>query len=152
MGSSMSRLLFENSKFALGFAAVTIVGAGMLMGTENSLSGVELEGESEPAPPPKVVAQTQTKAAPKPLPDQPVIADWASDEELIDTADGFDPSPEEPIEIVDGPAPDAGTSERGDRASAQPKPGGRPAGGPASAGSEPSIPASAKRDGAVDVK
>ncbi len=145
----MSRILFENSKFALGFAAVTIVGAGLLMGTDNSLSGVEVEGESEPAPSQQVAANTQQDAPPAPLAEQPVIADWASDEELIDTAEGFDPTPNEPVEIFDSPAPSAEGDSSNQRSApgAGPKPNVANRPGPA-----PSTPKTARRNRALDVK
>ncbi len=152
----MSRILFENSKFALGFAAVTLVGAGVLMGTDNSLSGVELEREAEPAPVRPVAATSQPKAAPTPLGDQPEIADWASDEELIDMAEGFDPSPEETVELVEGapPAPGSGNGGSGARApSSHARPGGRPEGASAAPSQQPEIPSgSQNRSRALDVK
>lgn len=147
----MSRILFENSKFALGFAAVTVVGAGLLMGTDNSVSGVELEGEAEPAPTQQVGANDQPKAAPTALPEQPVIADWASDEELVDTAEGFDPTPDEPVEILNDDASGVATGQAAPSArsasAAAPKPnvGSRP--GPA-----PATPKSASRKGALSVR
>lgn len=156
MAGPMSRLLFENSKFALGFAAVTIVGAGLLMGTDNSLSGVEIEGEPEPAPAREVVAKAQPQTAPTPVGPQPEIADWASDEELIDTAEGFDPSPDDAVEIVDGApaAPGSGNSGSGPRApSSHARPGGRPEGASAAPGQRPSIPGSSQnRNRALEVK
>ncbi len=150
----MSRILFENSKFALGFAAVTLVGAGVLMGTDNSLSGVELEEQSEPAPNPQVAAKVQPQAAPSPLPPQPAIADWASDEELIDTAEGFNPSPEETAELVDKPATPAGGSRASNSgSSAQARPGGYPEGTSAPPSQAPSTPKGTnRRNGALEVK
>lgn len=152
----MSRILFENSKFALGFAAVTLVGAGVLMGTDNSLSGVELEEQGEPAPAPnsQVAAKAQPQAAPAPLPPQPAIADWASDEELIDTAEGFDPSAEETAELVDNSAaPSGGNRPSNSGSSAQARPGGYPEGTSAPPSQAPSTPKGTnRRNGALEVK
>jgi len=128
--------------------AVTLVGAGVLMGTDNSLSGVE----SKPVASEQVIANTQQAARPAPPAPptaQPVIADWVSDDELIDTAEGFDPSPEQAAEIVDDRT---GSDAGGNSASSNPKPGGGPAGVAASSGPAPSRPASARRSRALDVK
>ena len=149
----MSRLLFENSKFALGFAAVTIVGAGLLMGTDNSVSGIELEGEPEPAPSQQVASATEAKPAPRALPPQPNIADWASDEELIDTAEGFDPSPEQSAEIVEkAPASGKASGSGPSPAASHAKPGGMPEGASAAPSQRPSIPKESNRSRALDVK
>ncbi|MEM8724087.1 MAG: hypothetical protein AAGE86_01055 [Pseudomonadota bacterium] len=146
----MSRILFENSKFALGFAAVTIVGAGLLMGTDNSVSGVELEEESQPAPSQQVAGNSAPDAPQAPPQPQPVIADWASDEELIDSAQGFDPTPEETAEIIDNSAPGAGntgSSNQRSSGSAAPTPNVANRPGPA-----PATPKTARRSRALDVK
>ena len=121
------------------------------MGTDNSLSGVELEAEAEPAPSQQVAANSKPATAPTPLPEQPVIADWASDEELVDTAEGFDPTPDEPVEILDGPSGNSSAGQSGSKGPSAggtpPKPnvGNRP--GPA-----PSTPKTANRSRALDVK
>ncbi|QUL37515.1 hypothetical protein [Erythrobacter sp. JK5] len=94
----MSRILFENSKVALAFAGITLAGAAVLMGTDNSLSGVDVDGAEGAATPVRVVERTQQSQA---LPPQPDIADWVSDEELIDNAEGFDPDPAQSSDLVD---------------------------------------------------
>ncbi len=123
------------------------------MGTDNSVSGVELEGEPEPVPSQKVVAAAEPKPAPKALPPQPEIADWASDEELIDTAEGFDPSPDEPVEIIENAPARGGENGSSPRqAASHAKPGGRPEGASAAPSQRPSIPQSSERSRALDVK
>ncbi|MEL7219513.1 MAG: hypothetical protein AAGK01_13930, partial [Pseudomonadota bacterium] len=97
--------------------------------------------------------QRTTRPAPvAPPKDQPVIADWASDEELVDTAEGFDPSPEKSVEIIDAEDSGDSGSVSSNTPSASPKPGGAPAGGARPAGKAPSTPSAAKRNGALNVR
>ncbi|MDJ0644099.1 MAG: hypothetical protein QNJ15_14900, partial [Erythrobacter sp.] len=105
-----------------------------------------------PAPSQQVAATNQPKPAPQALPPQPEIADWASDEELIDMAEGFDPSPEETVELVEG-TPGGGKSGSSTRSAAShAKPGGRPEGASAAPSQSPSIPNGSQRSRALDVK
>lgn len=100
----MSRLLFENSKFALGFAGVTLAGAAIFAATSdnsNLLGGdadepVEVTGPSEDAP----IEQRQPRAT-ETADIDPEMAGFATDEQLINDTAGFDPAPSEIGEIED---------------------------------------------------
>lgn len=98
----MSRLLFENSKFALGFAGVTLFGAAIFAGVsdysdafggedEAAVEAAKEAGDAENNPAPN--------AAPTPAAEQPI--GFAEDEMLIDEANGFNTGPSEVAELGD---------------------------------------------------
>lgn len=87
----MSKLMFENSKYALGFACVILVGAAMFASTQDFV-GVP-QGSASNQEQLNTAADSKDNST-KPAPtQQPYIADFASDDELIDDAGGFDPNP-----------------------------------------------------------
>ena len=113
----MSRLLFENSKAALGFAGVIIFGAVVFAGSSDVVGGDDRAETSEVA---QTVANPQ-KVAQKPSPraaqqSAPVFGDFAPDEDLIDDASGIDPVPEMGGEIVSEPSSGGGSSSGARRA------------------------------------
>ena len=94
----MSRTLFENSKAALAFAGLVIVGAGMFAATQKGTDGAQApvtEAAGEASAKPSAPAQPRTRFA-----DGKPADDWFGGEsrqvpieELIDKAKGFDPLP-----------------------------------------------------------
>ena len=130
----MSRLLFENSKFALGFAGVTLFGAAVFAGVSDfsDTFGGEDEAVAEAAEETKEAAEAPAANAAPPPPAQPV--GFAEDEMLIDEADGFSTSPSEVAELgnpgdfnpggdgLDGSSDNDGFDGSSNRASASPAP------------------------------
>ncbi len=84
----MSVSPFQNHKVALGFAGAVILGVAIFAGSLSAPTNVD-EGASEQQ------ASEDSEKGEKQVAqnEQPVIADFAPDEELIDDTNGFDPSP-----------------------------------------------------------
>jgi len=87
----MHRLLFQNRFNALAFAAIILFGVLMLVGTDNKGGaldqatqkfGTNQRAEAEPS---------QVQEEPRPAA-MPAATSYASDEDLIDDAEGLDPS------------------------------------------------------------
>jgi hypothetical protein len=114
----MSRLLFENSKFALGFAGITL-GAAALFAAFGSDT---FAGVAENDTPPKIAAKSPApKPAASPTPtfeDEPEIGDYVADENLVDDAQGFDPTPQEGTETAELADDDAGDNSGGGNSAA----------------------------------
>ncbi|MEM9501711.1 MAG: hypothetical protein AAF941_07685 [Pseudomonadota bacterium] len=102
----MSRLLFENSKAALGFAGVIIFGAAVFAGSDGAMGGYDRGNGNDRERRAKIVeapisAARQRKSPPaEQQQQQPVFEDFAPDEQLIDDASGIDPTPEIGGEII----------------------------------------------------
>jgi hypothetical protein len=84
----MHRILFKNRFYALVFVAITLFSVRILVGTDNERGALEKATEQFTADKP-VAAATPERARPA---SQPVATIFASDEELIDDAEGLDPS------------------------------------------------------------
>lgn len=131
----MSKNLFQNSKAALGFAAVTLVGAVSMVGTSDN-SGMlpklaqrfggqppaaqpsEAAAETPPPPAKKVVSGWYDTPSTTPTAQASVFGDYNRDALPTGTApEPLNPTPTNPFQS----------------ASTQPAPGGKPGGGPAHA-------------------
>ncbi|MFZ1742539.1 MAG: hypothetical protein WAT93_06770 [Pontixanthobacter sp.] len=100
----MYSLLFRNRLAALGLALLIIIGAVSLVGTENN-SGVVTQTaqkfQAQKAAPEKTAQALNQPAPSQAIPNtKPADAtiEFLADEELIDAAEGFDPTPMEPGE------------------------------------------------------
>ncbi|MEM7667165.1 MAG: hypothetical protein AAF250_15015 [Pseudomonadota bacterium] len=150
----MSRLLFENSKAALGFAGAIIFGAVVFAGSNGATDGQGDEGDGEVVRS-ETIANATPSSAPSPAPQsQPFIADFASDEDLIDDASGFDPTPDIGGEIIsDEPSSSSSANTSSNRSgSGRPKPQVAPT---KAALGTPAIPENAETSGsggAIEVR
>ncbi len=113
----MNRFHFKGRWLALGFVAITLIGAYGLIGREGDSSVLtrmqgDLAGQEQPRDRPIADAES-------PPPDQPKIADYQPDdsvgftpeEELMDDAAGFDPTPVEEFDPFNNPDPDMEVGE-----------------------------------------
>lgn len=109
----MAKGLFESPKKALLFVGMTMFSVAMLVGTEDeegalikAASAIDPGGQ---APDARYMGNTPSQDRADPYRDDAPPTVFASDEELIDSAEGFDPTPEgvEPYE----PETDLGASE-----------------------------------------
>lgn len=109
----MAKGLFESPKKALLFVGMTVLSVVMLVGTEDeqgalvkaasTIDSPEVDysdGVERFGPPPSQQAQAETDID---------MSSFGSDEDLIDTAEGFDPTPDE-IEPYE-PETDLGASD-----------------------------------------
>lgn len=106
----MSRILFENKKVALGFAGAIVVGTALFAGVAG-ITGDPVEGTRVAEAPADL---TQSDSEPRPDAkkrdnSEREEIEFAPDEELIDGASGFDPTPGEGTQDVED---DNGDDER----------------------------------------
>lgn len=105
--------MFENSKFALGFAGVTLVGAALFAGLSDYSDTSKFDGAPNDIPEVREAAVKQPAPRPSPKPAEQAVG-FAEDEMLIDDANGFSPEPREIAEIADSDNYDAGDDDTGD--------------------------------------
>nr|WP_298925007.1 hypothetical protein [uncultured Erythrobacter sp.] len=108
MAFTTMKALFQNPKAALAYAGITLIGAAMFIGTEDDPGKlhqtVENYGDGASSsdraaqrkfgdPMPDQTIGRQTKRS-KPKAEDNPPATFATDDELLDDAQGFDPTPE----------------------------------------------------------
>ncbi len=90
--------LFENHKAALVFAGVTLFGAAIFVESRSASEPKDIEVANKVEPreqkPAEVSTSSETQLSEWYEGDEPVIDDFVPDDELIDEANGFDPTPE----------------------------------------------------------
>lgn len=119
------KALFQNPKAALAYVGFTLVSVVLFVGTEADPGSLHqtvstFEGEQSGVgraangagrrfgDPPPGTGMAAQDAGPAPLERNDVVVEFASDEELIDPAQGFNPnpSPERPLISQDQPEPE----------------------------------------------
>lgn len=93
----MRGYLFQNRWFSLGFAGLVVLGAVSLVGSEDDEGLLPASVSTIAGQQDDMAAEVERLSTPKRNPpiviNQPDFDDFASDEELIDDAAGFDPEP-----------------------------------------------------------
>ena len=108
------RALFKNPKAALAYVVMTLLGVVLFVGTEQSPGSLQhtmetfksderaarkfgdaIATESQPADDEQI---GRSRASQRDAANEDVIIEFADDEELIDTAQGFDASPTDGVE------------------------------------------------------
>jgi hypothetical protein len=129
----MSKTLFANSKAAMAFAAVTIIGAIIAVGPSDGGgvldTAIDRYADERETIAKEASAYAETQSVGDSLIDpadgwaggDTVFGEYAPDEDLIDTTEGIDPSPRERYEITTTPSPSARRAPAG-TVSAGPQP------------------------------
>ncbi|KPL68899.1 hypothetical protein SZ64_12810 [Erythrobacter sp. SG61-1L] len=112
----MNQFIFKNRWFAAGFVAFILIGTYLLAGEGGLLSRAGSIGETrQPDAPPAAMAPLPT-AAPPPMTSEDPAAEHEAmdDEDLIDSANGMDPTPPDELAASDSQGEDMQDAPTGD--------------------------------------